>query len=78
MSIMLLALKVCSNEANIVQQDDAKNVAQCWTKISGKFKLKPTSSIINIVFKRGQHVASNTAGRRLNRPLVVEVCGCEF
>ncbi len=39
-------LKACSNEANIVQHCWPNNVAQCWTKILSKFKLKPTSSNI--------------------------------
>ena len=33
--------KACSNEANIVRHCWANNVAQCWTKILSKFKLKP-------------------------------------
>ncbi len=56
-----LFVKTCSNKANIVQHCWVNNVARCWTKILGKFKLKPTLSniIANIVLKRGQHVASN-------------------
>ena len=47
-------LKACSNEANIMQH------CMMLDEILSKFKIKPTFS--DMVFKRGQHVASNNVG----------------
>ena len=66
--VIVLQNLTCENSMKNIKglfkrsQDHATLLGQqcCRTKILSKFKLKPTSS--NIVFKRGQHVASNNVG----------------